>query len=75
MLDHPIALQLRNLQVLGEIAVEHNSTIVFPAQFLDSVRTLNQFIEGERSSMPAVVPPQPLPLELERQADSGATTE
>jgi hypothetical protein len=36
--DHPIALQLRNLQVLGEIAVEQNSTIVFPAQFLDSAR-------------------------------------
>ena len=38
--DHPIALQLRNLQVLAEIAVEKNSTIVFPAQFLDSVRAL-----------------------------------
>lgn len=30
MIDaHPIALQLRNLQVLGEIAVERNSTIIF----------------------------------------------
>ncbi|HEY5441967.1 MAG TPA: slipin family protein, partial [Candidatus Saccharimonadales bacterium] len=28
---HPIALQLRNLQVLSDIAVEKNSTIVFPA--------------------------------------------
>jgi hypothetical protein len=40
-------LQLRNLQVLGEIAVEKNSTIVFPAQFLDSVRALSQFITRE----------------------------
>ncbi|GAB3979341.1 slipin family protein [Actinoallomurus acanthiterrae] len=45
--DHPVALQLRNLQVLGEIAVEKNSTIVFPAQFLDSTRALSQFISRE----------------------------
>ena len=74
MLDHPIALQLRNLQVLGEIAVEHNSTIVFPAQFLDSVRTLNQFIEGERSNMPAVAPEQPLPLDPGSQAHNDNAT-
>jgi regulator of protease activity HflC (stomatin/prohibitin superfamily) len=35
---HPIALQLRNLQILAEVAVERNSTIIFPAQFLDSER-------------------------------------
>jgi regulator of protease activity HflC (stomatin/prohibitin superfamily) len=44
---HPIALQLRNLQVLGEIAIERNSTIVFPAQFMDSVRTMNSFLDRE----------------------------
>lgn len=44
---HPIALQLRNLQILAEIAVEKNSTIVFPAQFLDSVHTLRQFVDRE----------------------------
>jgi regulator of protease activity HflC (stomatin/prohibitin superfamily) len=45
--DHPVALQLRNLQILGEIAVEKNSTIIFPAQFLASVDALSQFIERE----------------------------
>ncbi|WP_019930099.1 slipin family protein [Nocardia sp. BMG111209] len=44
---HPIALQLRNLQVLSEISVEHNSTIVFPAQFLDSVRAIGGFVQQE----------------------------
>jgi regulator of protease activity HflC (stomatin/prohibitin superfamily) len=44
---HPIALQLRNLQVLSEISVEHNSTIVFPAQFLDSVRAIGGFVQRE----------------------------
>jgi hypothetical protein len=52
ILDHPIALQLRNLQVLAEIAVDRNSTIIFPAQFFDSVRTLNQFVQGERTNAP-----------------------
>ena len=51
--EHPVALQLRNLQVLGEIAVERNSTIVFPAQFLDSVRTLRQFVTGEEDAIEA----------------------
>jgi regulator of protease activity HflC (stomatin/prohibitin superfamily) len=53
---HPIALQLRNLQVLGEIAVERNSTIIFPAQFLDSIRAVAQFVESQR--VPRVPPGQ-----------------
>ena len=48
IIGHPIALQLRNLQVLAEIAIEKNSTIIFPAQFLDSVRNLSQFMAGEQ---------------------------
>jgi regulator of protease activity HflC (stomatin/prohibitin superfamily) len=45
---HPIALQLRNLQVLSDIAVEKNSTIVFPAQFMDTVRSIRDFMAKER---------------------------
>ena len=30
MESHPIAVQLRFLQTLGEIASEHSSTVVFP---------------------------------------------
>jgi regulator of protease activity HflC (stomatin/prohibitin superfamily) len=47
---HPIALQLRNLQVLTEIAAEQNSTIVFPAQFMDSVEALSRFIGREQAT-------------------------
>jgi regulator of protease activity HflC (stomatin/prohibitin superfamily) len=47
---HPIALQLRNLQILSEIAVEKNSTIVFPAQFMDSVRALSSFVGQENAT-------------------------
>ncbi|EME55057.1 slipin family protein [Amycolatopsis decaplanina] len=44
---HPVALQLRSLQVLSEIAIERNSTIVFPAQLMDSFRALNSFVGRE----------------------------
>lgn len=44
---HPIALQLRNLQVLSEIAVEKNSTIVFPSQFMDTVDSVKKFMAKE----------------------------
>lgn len=45
---HPIALQLRNLQVLNEIASEKNSTIIFPAQFMDTVSSVNEFLSREK---------------------------
>jgi hypothetical protein len=35
---HPVALQLRTLQTMSEIATEKNSTIFFPAQFMTSVQ-------------------------------------
>lgn len=44
---HPIALQLRNLQVLAEIAVEKNSTIIFPSQFMDTVDSVKKFMYKE----------------------------
>lgn len=44
---HPIALQLRNLQVLNEIAAEKNSTIIFPAQFMDTVQSVRDFMNKE----------------------------
>ncbi len=44
---HPIALQLRNLQVLSEIAVEKNSTIIFPSQFMDTISSVKEFMAKE----------------------------
>lgn len=35
---HPVALQLRTLQTMSEIATEKNSTIIFPAQFMTTVQ-------------------------------------
>jgi regulator of protease activity HflC (stomatin/prohibitin superfamily) len=36
--QHPVALQLRTLQTMAEIATEKNSTIIFPAQFMTTVQ-------------------------------------
>ena len=44
---HPIALQLRNLQVLTEISSDKNSTIIFPAQFMDTVKSVREFMSKE----------------------------
>lgn len=42
MADHPIALQLRNLQTLSEISIEKNSTIIFPAQLMSTVEDIKK---------------------------------
>lgn len=61
--QHPVALQLRNLQILAEIAIEKNSTILFPAPFMDSLRAVTQFMETEHKTAappasPETVTPQ-----------------
>jgi len=44
---HPIALQLRNLQVLTEVATDKNSTIIFPNQFMDTLKSVRAFVDSE----------------------------
>jgi regulator of protease activity HflC (stomatin/prohibitin superfamily) len=44
---HPIALQLRNLQVLTDVAQEKNSTIIFPSQFMDTIDSVKNFMSKE----------------------------
>jgi len=48
MMAHPIALQLRNLQTMAEIASEKNSTIIFPAQFMSTVDDIKRFLNSEK---------------------------
>jgi regulator of protease activity HflC (stomatin/prohibitin superfamily) len=47
MQAHPIALQLRNLQTMAEISVEKNSTIIFPAQFMSTLKDIKDFMSSE----------------------------
>jgi regulator of protease activity HflC (stomatin/prohibitin superfamily) len=47
MMAHPLALQLRNLQSLVEIAVDKNSTVVFPAPLMSTIGELGTFLARE----------------------------
>lgn len=46
--SHPVALQLRTLQTMAEISVEKNSTIIFPAQFMSTVKEAAKIIQDDR---------------------------
>lgn len=50
MMAHPIALQLRNLQSLVEIAVDKNSTVVFPAPLMSTIAELGAFLARESTA-------------------------
>jgi len=47
MMAHPLALQLRNLQTIVEVAVDKNSTVVFPAPLMSTIAELGAFLERE----------------------------
>lgn len=44
---HPVALQLRTLQTMAEIATEKNSTIIFPAQFMTTVHEAIKLLQSD----------------------------
>lgn len=50
MLQHPITLQLRTLQTLSEIAVDKNSTVVFPAPLMTTLQELGSFLARENAA-------------------------
>jgi regulator of protease activity HflC (stomatin/prohibitin superfamily) len=50
MMAHPLALQLRNLQTLVEVAVDKNSTVVFPAPLMSTIGELGAFLARERKA-------------------------
>jgi regulator of protease activity HflC (stomatin/prohibitin superfamily) len=64
MMAHPLALQLRNLQTLVEVAVDKNSTVVFPAPLMSTIAELGAFLARESKSAAALATPpeQPAPL-------------
>jgi regulator of protease activity HflC (stomatin/prohibitin superfamily) len=60
MMAHPLALQLRNLQTLVEVAVDKNSTVVFPAPLMSTIAELGAFLERESEAareLPAAAGP------------------
>ena len=64
MMDHPLALQLRNLQSLVELGVDKNTTVVFPAPLMSTIGDLGAFLRRETDSAAAAreqLPDQRLP--------------
>ncbi|MFE9118560.1 slipin family protein [Streptomyces sp. NPDC007172] len=59
MMDHPLALQLRNLQSLVEIGVDKNTTVVFPAPLMSTIGELGSFLAREVTAAGAAAPVQP----------------
>jgi len=60
MMAHPLALQLRNLQTLVGVAVDKNSTVVFPAPLMSTIRS-SERSWNTRAKPPASSPPQTQP--------------
>jgi hypothetical protein len=59
MMEHPLALQLRNLQSLVEIGVDKNTTVVFPAPLMSTIGELGAFLARETAAaatQPALAP-------------------
>jgi len=56
MMQHPLALQLRNLQTLVELGVEKNTTIVFPAPLMSAIGELTGFLTRESSASQSTQP-------------------
>jgi regulator of protease activity HflC (stomatin/prohibitin superfamily) len=61
MMAHPLALQLRNLQTLVEVAVDKNSTVVFPAPLMSTIGELGAFLARETKAAADLPAPPPLP--------------
>ncbi len=60
MMDHPLALQLRNLQSLVEIGVDKNTTVVFPAPLMSTIGELGAFLSREAAAAGSISPPKPI---------------
>lgn len=50
MMQHPLALQLRNLQTLAELGMEKNTTVVFPAPLMSAIGELTGFLTRESNA-------------------------
>ncbi len=50
MMEHPLALQLRNLQTLIEIGVDKNTTVVFPGPLMSTIQEMGGFLSRETTA-------------------------
>jgi regulator of protease activity HflC (stomatin/prohibitin superfamily) len=58
MMEHPLALQLRNLQTLIEIGVDKNTTVIFPGPLMSTIQEMGAFLTRETTAIDKL--PKPL---------------
>jgi regulator of protease activity HflC (stomatin/prohibitin superfamily) len=71
MMEHPLALQLRNLQSLVEIGVDKNTTVVFPAPLMSTIGELGSFLARETAAAAAQPAPKPVAVPIQAPAANG----
>jgi hypothetical protein len=54
MTDNPAALELRRMQMIAEVGVENNSTMVImvPSDFVNLAKTLNDYVREQAANRP-----------------------
>jgi regulator of protease activity HflC (stomatin/prohibitin superfamily) len=57
MMEHPLALQLRNLQTLIEIGVDKNTTVVFPGPLMSTIQEMGAFLSRETGAVAKMTAP------------------
>jgi regulator of protease activity HflC (stomatin/prohibitin superfamily) len=57
MMEHPLALQLRNLQTLVELSVDKNTTVVFPAPLMSMINEIRTFLQHETGAAGMAIAP------------------
>ena len=73
MMEHPLALQLRNLQSLVEIGVDKNTTVVFPAPLMSTISELGAFLVREKTAATSGTPANAAPAHPGRTPALGQT--
>ena len=74
MMQHPLALQLRNLQTLIEIGVDKNTTVVFPAPLMSTIQEMGAFFSRESGAVAKMVQPSAGAPEAEAASPSETPT-
>jgi len=57
MMEHPLALQLRDLQTLIEISVDKNTTVVFPGPLMSTIQEFGAFLTRETDAVAKMAKP------------------
>jgi regulator of protease activity HflC (stomatin/prohibitin superfamily) len=73
MMEHPLALQLRNLQTLIEIGVDKNTTVVFPGPLMSTIQELGAFLTRETDAIGKMARPA-ASVDSSGQADAGGNS-